>query len=88
MTKKILKFLEISKQEQLKGAAYDFGSTEIFTGGEEINSDFGIYTTIGLGQSNIDVFGISSKKKLQEQRILLAQKTYQLSELELEVEVK
>jgi cobalt-zinc-cadmium resistance protein CzcA len=82
------KQLEITKQEQLKGAAYDFGSTEIFTGGEELNSDSGIYTTIGLGQSNIDVFGISSKKKLQEQRILLAQKAYQLSELELEVEVK
>ncbi|WP_246146910.1 TolC family protein, partial [Seonamhaeicola marinus] len=43
---------------------------------------------IGIGQSNIDVFGIGSKRKLQEQRIQLAQKAFQLSELELELEVK
>src|SRR5690606_9202540 len=82
------KQLEITKQEQLKATAYDFGTTQIFTGGEEVNSDNGIYTTIGIGQSNIDVFGIGSKRKLQEQRIQLAQKAFQLSELELELEVK
>ncbi len=80
--------LKITKQEQLKATAYDFGTTQIFTGGEEIDNGNGIYTTIGVGQSNIDVFGIGSKKKLQEQRILLAQKAFQLSELELELEVK
>ena len=82
------KQLEIAKQEQLKTTAYDFGTTQIFTGGEEIDNGGGIYTTIGIGQSNIDVFGIGSKKKLQEQRIELAQKAFQLSELELELEVK
>ncbi|MEN8890077.1 MAG: CusA/CzcA family heavy metal efflux RND transporter [Wenyingzhuangia sp.] len=82
------KQLEIAKQEQLKATAYDFGTTQIFTGGEEIDNGGGIYTTIGIGQSNIDVFGIGSKKKLQEQRIELAQKAFQLSELELELEVK
>ncbi len=82
------KKLEITKQEQLKAAAYNFGTTQIFTGGEEINSDNGVYTTIGFGQSNIDIFGISAKRRLQEQRIQLAQKAYQLSELELELEVK
>ena len=65
------KQLEITKQEQLKSTAYDFGTTQIFTGGEEIDNGNGIYTTIGIGQSNIDVFGIGSKKKLQEQRIQL-----------------
>jgi cobalt-zinc-cadmium resistance protein CzcA len=82
------KELEISKQEQLKSTAYDFGTTQLFTGGEEINNGNGIYTTIGIGQSNIDVFGISAKKHLQEQRIQLAQKAFQLSELALELEVK
>jgi cobalt-zinc-cadmium resistance protein CzcA len=82
------KQLEISKQEQLKSTAYDFGTSQIFTGGEEINNGNGIYTTIGIGQSNIDVFGISAKKRLQEQRIQLAQKAFQLSELDLELEVK
>ena len=80
--------LEINKQQQLKGTAFDFGSTQIFTGGEEIKDGSGIYTTIGVGQSNIDVFGIAPKQKLLEQRIQLAQKAYQLSELELELEVK
>ncbi|MCH3883690.1 CusA/CzcA family heavy metal efflux RND transporter [Tenacibaculum aquimarinum] len=82
------KQLEISKQEQLKSTAYDFGTTQVFTGGEEINNGNGIYTTIGIGQSNIDVFGVSAKKRLQEQRIQLAQKAFQLSELDLELEVK
>jgi cobalt-zinc-cadmium resistance protein CzcA len=82
------KQLEITKQEQLKATAYDFGTTQIFTGGEEFNNGNGIYTTIGIGQSNIDVFGIGVKRKLQEQRIQLAQKAFQLSELELELEVK
>lgn len=82
------KQLEIEKQEKLKATAYDFGTTQIFTGGEEINSEMGIYTTIGIGQTDIDVFGIGAKKRLQEQRIQLAQKAYQLSELELELEVK
>jgi len=82
------KQLEINKQEQLKSTAYDFGTTQIFAGGEEISSGSGIYTTIGVGQSNIDVFGVSAKKRLQEQRVQLAQKAFQLSELELELEVK
>ncbi|MEX0995873.1 MAG: CusA/CzcA family heavy metal efflux RND transporter [Flavobacteriaceae bacterium] len=82
------KQLEITKQEQLKATAYDFGTTQIFTGGEEINAGAGVYTTIGVGQYNIDVFGIGAKIKLQDQRIQLAQKAFQLSELELELEVK
>ena len=80
--------LEIDKQQLLKGTAFDFGATQIFTGGEEINNGSGIYTTIGVGQSNIDVFGISPKRKLQKQRILLAQNAFQLSALELDLEVK
>ena len=55
---------------------------------KKLTMDTGIYTTIGIGQSNIDVFGISPKRKLQEQRIQLAQKAFQLSELDLELEVK
>ncbi|PIE48371.1 MAG: CusA/CzcA family heavy metal efflux RND transporter [Flavobacteriales bacterium] len=82
------KQLEIKKQEQLKASAYDFGTTQLFTGGEEINGNTPIYTVIGVGQSDIDIFGIGAKKKLQRQRIQLAQKAFQLSELDLELEVK
>ncbi len=82
------KQLEVAKQESLKSTAYDFGSTQIFTGGEEINNNTGIYTTVGIGQSNIDVFGIGAKRKLHQQRIQLSQKVLQLSELDVELEVK
>jgi cobalt-zinc-cadmium resistance protein CzcA len=81
------KQLEITKQEQIKSTSFDAGTTQLFYAGEEINDGIGIYT-IGIGQSNIDIFGIGAKKRLQEQRIQLAQKAYQLSELELELEVK
>jgi len=80
--------LQIEKQQLLKSTAFDFGTTQIYTSGEELNNGAGVYTTIGLGQSNIDVFGISSKRKLNKQRIQLAEKAYQLSELDLELEVK
>ncbi|WP_242134942.1 CusA/CzcA family heavy metal efflux RND transporter [Aestuariivivens marinum] len=82
------KQLEVAKQESLKSTAYDFGSTQIFTGGEEINEDYGVYTTVGIGQSNINVFGIGSKRKLQEGYIRLSKQVLQLSELELELKVK
>lgn len=82
------KQLEVTKQENLKSTAYDFGSTQIFTGGEEIKDGAGIYTAVGVGQSNMDVFGIGAKRKLQQQRIELSQKALQLSELEVELEVK
>lgn len=80
--------LEVEKQEQLKGTAWDLGTTQLFTGGEEIDNGTGTYTTIGIEQSNIDVFGIGPKSKLQEQRLQLAQKAFELSELDLELEVK
>ncbi|QLE02855.1 CusA/CzcA family heavy metal efflux RND transporter [Galbibacter sp. BG1] len=82
------KRLEIQKQESLRGMAYDFGKTQIFTGGEEIMGDQGIYTVIGLGQQNINLFGIGSKQQLQKQRMALAETALNLSELQVEQEVK
>ena len=80
--------LEIDKQAALKANAYDFGNTQVFTGGEEVNGGQGIYTTVGLGQQNIDLFGIGAKKRLQKQRVQLAEAAYGLSELQVEREVK
>ncbi|WP_452219223.1 CusA/CzcA family heavy metal efflux RND transporter [Lacinutrix undariae] len=80
--------LEIDKQHQLKVTVYDFGTTNIYTAGEEINSDTGIYTTVGIGQSNIDVFGISAKKQLQTAHVKFAESAYELSELQVEQAVK
>jgi len=82
------KQLEIQKQNALKGTAYDLGNTQVFTGGEEVSDGQGIYTLVGIGQQNINLFGISAKKRLQKQRIALAETTLDLSGLQVEQEVK
>ena len=82
------KQLEIQRQTALKGTAYDFGNTQVFTGGEEISDDQGIYTIVGVGQQSINLFGIGAKKRLQKQRIALAETALDLSELQVEKEVK
>ncbi len=61
--------LEIDKQKALKNTSYDFGITSLYTGKEEVgNGLVGIQNQIGIKQSDIDIFGISSKKKLAETR--------------------
>ena len=84
----ITKRLEIQKQNALKGTAYDLGNTQVFTGGEEISEGQGIYTIVGVGQQNINLFGIGAKKRLQKQRIALAESALDLSVLQVEQEVK
>tara|TARA_R110002020_G_scaffold419084_2_gene628314 strand:+ start:2 stop:2479 length:2478 start_codon:yes stop_codon:yes gene_type:complete len=82
------KKLEIEKQQQLKSSAYDLGNTQIFTGGEELDNNGGIYTTIGFSQTNIDLFSIGPSKRLNNQRMQLAETAYDLSQLKVEQEVK
>lgn len=80
--------LEIKKQFALKATAYDFGNTQVFTMGEEIRASRGVYTVIAIGQQNMDLLGIGAKKRLQQQRIQLAESAYDLTELQVEQEVK
>ncbi|GAK96681.1 cobalt-zinc-cadmium resistance protein CzcA [Nonlabens tegetincola] len=80
--------LEIQKQNALKGTAYDLGNTQVFTGGEEVSDGQGIYTIVGVGQQNINLFGIGAKKRLQKQRIALAETALDLTALQVEQEVK
>tara|TARA_R110002012_G_scaffold269367_1_gene453472 strand:+ start:6168 stop:10505 length:4338 start_codon:yes stop_codon:yes gene_type:complete len=80
--------LEIDKQAALKANAYDFGNTQVFTGGEEITHGQGIYTLVGVGQQNLDLLGIGAKKRLQKQRIALAETALDLTGLQVEQEVK
>ncbi|MCL6266361.1 MULTISPECIES: CusA/CzcA family heavy metal efflux RND transporter [Flagellimonas] len=82
------KQLEIQKQNVLKGTAYDLGNTQVFTGGEEINDGQGIYTLVGVGQQNINLFSIGARKRLQQQRIALAETALDLSGLQVEQELK
>ena len=83
-----MKELEIRQQEALKKTAWDFGVSEVYTGGEEIDSNTGIYTTIGIRQQDIDLFEIAPKLRVQRHRVTLAQKALALSQLQVVTEVK
>lgn len=61
--------MEVDKQKALKATAYDFGSTSIYTGKEEVGNGMpGVQNQIGIGQSDIDIFGIPAKSKLADSR--------------------
>jgi len=81
--------LGIAKAKALKGAAWDLGSTQVFTGADEVgNINNPTYTTIGIGQTNIDVFGIASKSKLSKTAVEVAKSTAELTNLKLKKQVK
>lgn len=80
--------LEIDQQEALKKTAWNLGNTQIFTAGEEFNEGQGVYTTIGIQQQNIDVFGIAPGLEVQKQKVALAEAALQLNEYELRQQVK
>ncbi|MAT54903.1 MAG: CusA/CzcA family heavy metal efflux RND transporter [Saprospirales bacterium] len=80
--------LEVQNQEALKKTAWDFGNTIISTGGEELGNGQGVYTLLGIRQQSVDLFGIKPRLQLQEARVALAEAALNLSELELEFQVK
>lgn len=83
------KQLKIAQENALKKSAYDLGDTKLFNAGEEIGSGgAGVYTLIGIQQQNMNVFGIASRVKLQQERIKLAEAAFALSELALRQNVK
>ncbi|CAM1340482.1 CusA/CzcA family heavy metal efflux RND transporter [Tenacibaculum amylolyticum] len=80
--------LEINKQKELKATTVDLGTTQLFTGGEEINNGNGVYTTFGIGQRGVSLLDIGAKKRLQKAREELIQEEYELSEVTLKLQVK
>lgn len=84
--------LRIDKQKALKKTAWDMGSTEFFTGGEELpnglSSADGVYTTFGVSQKDVDILGIGAKNKFHEKEIALRETALNLNELELKREVQ
>lgn len=80
--------LAIESQDALKKTAWNLGTTTIYTGGEEVgNGSNGIYTKLGIKQDQIDVLGILPKLKLQNERVILAETAFNLSVIEVELEV-
>ncbi|SKB65134.1 cobalt-zinc-cadmium resistance protein CzcA [Salegentibacter holothuriorum] len=82
------KKLQIDKEKALKKSAWNIGTTQVFTGGEEIDDSRGVYTLIGIQQQNIDLFGIAPELKLQNRKVTLAENALNLSRLQVEREVK
>lgn len=81
--------LEVEKQKVLKGAAYDLGSTSVFTGREEYNRQtVGIRTQIGVEQKDIAILGIPAKTALARSRTKLASAGLQLTEASVLRDVK
>jgi len=80
--------LQVQNEEALKKTAWDLGDTQLFTGREEAgNGANGVYTQIGIQQQQIDILGIAPRLQLQKEKVALAEKALQLSEIELEREV-
>jgi cobalt-zinc-cadmium resistance protein CzcA len=80
--------LSVENQRALKKTAWDLGSTQLYSAGEELQENVGVYTVIGIQQQNIDLFGIGPKKRLQSERIEQAQAALDLSEAQLTLKVK
>lgn len=79
---------KIEREKALKKSAWDLGRTTVFTSGEELDNNKGIYTIIGFQQQQIDLLGIPTKSRLHKERIALASTSFELSELEVSREVK
>ncbi len=61
--------LNVDKQHALKSTAWDLGYTSISTGVEETNMDNpGVKDQIGIAQSDMDIFSIASKTKLNRKK--------------------
>ncbi|MAN02739.1 MAG: CusA/CzcA family heavy metal efflux RND transporter [Owenweeksia sp.] len=81
--------LEVENQEALRKTAWNLGKTQVFTGGEEIGPDGnGVYTTLGVQQQNMNVFGVAPQLRAGSQRVALAETALDLSELEVSRQVK
>lgn len=82
--------LQVEQQQKLVKTGVDFGNTQLYTGGEEIQrgQTDGVYTMIGIQQQNIDVFGSFSKTKSQKRQVALAEAALNLSKQQLVQQVK
>ncbi len=79
----------VEKQKALKATAWDFGTTNIFTGKEEAGNGLpGIQNNIGIGQSDIDIFSIPAKGKLANVRSEQAVQQQTLTILQVRKDVK
>ena len=81
--------LRIKSEEALKTGVRHLGTTEIFTGQEEIGRGSpGKYTQIGLAQKGIDLFGTGARRSLAENRITMEEIALDLTVARVKKEVR
>ncbi len=73
--------LDVDKQKALKSTVWDFGTTSVYTGKEEVgNGELGVNNQIGIDQNDIDVFAIAAKSKQVNARTRQAVSALNLTE--------
>ena len=81
--------LLVEKEKALRKTAWDLGTTQVITAGEEIGGeDIGVITTVGVQQQNMDVFGISPKIRENKRKTELAESSLELTRARLTRHVK
>jgi cobalt-zinc-cadmium resistance protein CzcA len=72
--------LEYDKQHALKSTTWDFGTTSVYTGKDEVGNGLpGTQDKVGFGQNDIDIFAIPTKNKLANRRKELASTKQELT---------
>jgi cobalt-zinc-cadmium resistance protein CzcA len=80
--------LEVDRQKARKPMAWEFGKTKIIHAGEEIGNGNGVYTLLGIQQSNMDIFGIAPKSKWIEEQAISAEQKRNIAILQLQYAIK
>jgi cobalt-zinc-cadmium resistance protein CzcA len=71
--------------KMLLGSVYDFGTTSISTSKDETKSGIkGSETVFKISQSDIDIFGIFSKRRYVKSQIALAEAQLELTKIQIE----
>src|SRR3546814_7513781 len=73
--------LNIEQQQALEKTAWQLGSTQVFTGKEEVgNGNPGVQTVVGIQQQNIDLLGGFSRSKWRNELIRLSEANRHITE--------
>lgn len=81
--------LNIEKQQKLKSSAFNFGTTSVTTGKEDIKGNkVGAVNNFSIAQSDIDILGMVAKRKYQQAEVDVAKAEYQLTEKNIEFLVR
>ncbi len=81
--------MEVEKQKILKSSAFDFGTTSLSTGKDDVkDGNAGAVINFGISQSDIDIFGMLANSKLQRAKVQLAEAGFDIVKKQITLEVR